>query len=79
MELIKISKNTEFDVIYDDGTAKRVHEGILLEAAGNQMIFHNGTSRKAVLFAAVESLYEVIALLGLMPEFEIYLNSGKGA
>ena len=30
METIKTSKNVEFDVIYDDGTRKRVPEGVPL-------------------------------------------------
>lgn len=44
MEPIKTSKNVEFDVIYADGTRSHVREGILFEADGSSMVFHNGTS-----------------------------------
>lgn len=75
MEPIKVCKNTEFDVLYDDGTSRRVHEGILLEVENEKMIFHNGTNRASVLFAAVEALFEVISMLGFVPQLEEYLGS----
>lgn len=55
MKTIKTSSNIEFDVIYADGTQKRVSEGVLYEAdEAGDMIFHNGTSRPEVLMAAAE-------------------------
>lgn len=55
MEVIKTSSNVEFDVIYADGTRKRVTEGLLYEAdETGDVIFHNGTSRPEVLMAAAE-------------------------
>lgn len=56
METIKTSSNVEFDVIYADGTRKRVPEGILYEAeSSGDVIFHNGTDRPEVLLAAAET------------------------
>ena len=63
MEPIKTSENVEFDVIYADGTRKRVTEGILIEAEGYNLTFHNGTSRGSVVFAAGEGLAEVIVAM----------------
>ena len=51
----------EFDVIYADGTRKRVPEGVLIEADGHNLIFHNGTDRAEVVLAAGEALAEIIA------------------
>lgn len=65
METIKTSKNVEFDVIYADGTRHHVSEGILFEAKDNKMIFHNGTDRAAVLFAAAEAAAEAIGGLDM--------------
>lgn len=75
MKAIKTSKNVVFDVIYDDGTRYRVEEGVLVEAKGAELTFHNGTNRLSVLFAAVESLFEVIDLLGCWDRFIEYINS----
>ncbi len=61
METIKTSPNVEFDVIYADGTRKRVSEGVLIEADGDGLIFHNGTDRPEVVLAACEALAEIIA------------------
>lgn len=61
METIKTSPNVEFDVIYADGTRKRVSEGILIEADEENVIFHNGTDRATVLYTALELLAEIIA------------------
>lgn len=74
MEVIKPANNAEFDVIYDDGTRKRVHEGVLIEVEDNAVTFHNGTNRVSVLFASVEALFEVIEVLGLSDAFEKYLS-----
>ena len=69
METIKTSSNVEFDVIYADGTRKRVPEGILYEAeASGDMIFHNGTDRPGVLLAAAETA--LVSLHGLGPGLE---------
>lgn len=74
METVKTSTNVEFDVIYADGTRKRVHEGVLLEVEDQRMVFHNGTNRKSVLFASVEALFEIITALGLENELDTYLE-----
>lgn len=69
METIKTSSNVEFDVIYADGTRKRVPEGILYEAeASGDMIFHNATDRPEVLLAAAETA--LVSLLGIGPGLE---------
>jgi hypothetical protein len=69
----------EFDVIYDDGTRTRVTEGILLGVENEKIVFHNGTNRANVLFAALESLIEVIGYLGLGKKCEEYMNSKPAA
>ena len=74
MEVIKTTANLEFDIIYADGTRKRVHEGILFEAEGDTLTFHNGTDRRNVLFAAAEGALEVICMLGLGEEFIKYMG-----
>ena len=57
MEEIKKSPSVEFDVIYADGTRRRVQEGVLYEAAdGGGVIFHSGTSRTAVVLAVAETM-----------------------
>lgn len=56
MDVIKTTPNLEFDVIYADGTRKRVHEGVLYEEADGGIIFHNGTDNPAVLLAAAETM-----------------------
>lgn len=61
MEMIKASKNLEFDVIYDDGTRKRVKEGVLHEAENNEIIFHNATNRTEVLIAAAENMLNSVS------------------
>ena len=60
MEEIKTSTNVEFDVIYADGTRRRVTEGILFGVENERIIFHNGTDRPAVVIAVVEAAAEVI-------------------
>ena len=65
MEKDKISENVEFDVIYADGARRRVQEGILYEVEDDSMIFRNGTSRGAVLFATAEAALAMIDNIGL--------------
>lgn len=60
MEAFKTSKNVEFDVIYADGTRRRVTEGILFEVENERIVFHNGTDRPEVVVAVVEAAAEVI-------------------
>lgn len=69
MEVIKTSPNVEFDVIYADGTRKRVCEGILFETDGDDMVLHNGTDRAEVLIAAVETALMCLPVIG--PGLEI--------
>lgn len=65
MEVIKKSPNVEFDVIYADGTRKRVKEGILYEAEeSGDMIFHNGTDQVPVLLAAAETMLVSLKEIG---------------
>lgn len=65
METIKKCKNVEFDVIYDDGSRKRVQEGVLYEATvDGDIIFHNGTSRLEVLTAAAEKTLVSLLTIG---------------
>lgn len=78
METIKKCKNVEFEVIYDDGTRKRVREGVLFEADGNSMILHNGTNRASVLFAARGILADIIDGAGLGEVFDRYLAETFG-
>lgn len=75
MEANKISENVEFDVIYADGTRRRVHEGVLFEVEDDQMIFHNGTSRAQVWFASAESALSLIESVGLLRIFSEYIRS----
>lgn len=75
MEAIKTSKKVEFDVIYSDGTRRRVHEGVLFEVEDDQMIFHNGTRRAQVWFAAAESALFLIEGMGLLRIFSEYIRS----
>lgn len=63
----------EFEIIYEDGTRRRVKEGILFEVEGQTMKFHSGTDSPNVLFATAEALMEVIEYLGLGEQFEKYL------
>lgn len=65
METIKESKNTEFDVIYDDGTRHHVAEGVLFEVENERVVFHNGTDRPEVLLAASEAAAEVVGRMNL--------------
>lgn len=59
MEYVKQSKNVQFDVIYDDGSRKRVKEGILFEAKqDNSTMLHIGTSRQSVFDAFFEAVIE---------------------
>lgn len=54
------SKNLEFDVIYDDGTKKRVKEGVLHEVENEDIIFHNATDRPEVWIAAAEDMLKAL-------------------
>ena len=77
MEPIKLSKNVEFEVIYEDGTRKRVREGILFEAEGEHMILHNGTDRKEVLYTVPLACAEAICGAGLLKEYNVYIGRIK--
>lgn len=78
MKPIKLSNSVEFDVIYADGSRRRVTEGVLFEATNEKMIFHKGTSRKEVIFASQVALLEVITDMGLLGECGLYLiNEGE--
>ena len=68
MEKIKTSENVEFDVIYADGTRHHVSEGVLFEANGNKLVFHNGTDRAAMLIGVSEAAAEVVGAMGLTSE-----------
>ena len=65
MEAFKTSKNVEFDVIYADGTRRRVTEGILFEVENERIVFHNGTDRPEVMIAAAEASSEIVGRMGL--------------
>lgn len=68
METIKTSPNVEFDVIYADGTRKRVREGVLLEAeATGDIILHNATDRPAVWCAATETMLMALYACNALP------------
>lgn len=60
MEIIKASKKLEFDVIYDDGTRRRVKEGVLHEVENEEIIFYNGTDRAEVWIAAAEDMLKAL-------------------
>lgn len=64
MEVIKLTSNMEFDVIYADGTRRHVREGVLHEADGNEIIFHNGTSDPAVIIASAEDILKHLKHMG---------------
>lgn len=64
MEVLKITPNMEFDVIYADGTRRHVEEGVLHEAIGDEIIFHKGTSRPGVLVASAEDILKYLKLIG---------------
>lgn len=77
MEIIKTTPNLEFDVIYADGTRKRVPEGVLCEAASSgDIVFHSGTDRLAVLIAAAETM---LVALGAVPRSLLALAMGMAA
>ena len=61
--MIKASKNPEFDVIYDDGTRKRVKEGVLHEVENEEIIFHNATNRPEVWIAAAEDMLKALNMV----------------
>lgn len=61
MEVIKRANNVEFDVIYDDGTRRRVKEGVLHEVENEEIIFHNGTDRAEVWLAAAEDMLKYLS------------------
>lgn len=75
MEWIKTCLNTEFDVLYDDGTRSHVPEGVLFEANGEKMVLHLGTRRAEVLFAVAECLTEAIIAMDLGDAFERYIEN----
>ena len=60
MAVIKRASNVEFDVIYDDGTRRRVKEGVLHEVENEEIIFHNGTDRAEVWIAVAEDMLKAI-------------------
>lgn len=65
MAVFKKCKNVEFDVIYDDGTRRRVKEGVLYEAeASGDITFHNGTNRLEVLTAAADPALVLLHAIG---------------
>lgn len=64
MEVIKLTSNMEFDVIYADGTCRHVREGVLHEVDGNEIIFHNGTSDPAVIIASAEDILKHLKHMG---------------
>ena len=61
MEVIKRANNVEFDVIYDNGTRRRVKEGVLHEVEDEEIIFHNGTDRAEVWLAAAEDMLKYLS------------------
>ena len=70
----KLSDNLEFTVNYDDGTEKKVSEGVLFEFDGNAITVHSGTSRKEALFSIAPALTEFVIRLGLDEEFKRYIE-----
>lgn len=69
MDIVKQTPNLEFELIYADGTRKRVKEGVLYEAeASGELLFHNGTDRPAVLLAAAECM--LVSLLHMVNGLE---------
>lgn len=70
----KLCDNVEFTVNYDDGTKKKVSEGVLFEFDGNAITLHLGTSRKEALFSIAPALTEFIILFGLDEEFKRYIE-----
>lgn len=70
MRMIKASRNVEFDVIYDDGTRKRVKEGVLFGIEDERVIVHNGTSRPEVLFAVAKTACAVIGHMNLSEDLQ---------
>lgn len=70
METIKESPNVEFEVIYADGTRKRVPEGILFGVEeDNSMTLHDGTDCSAVWFAAAQSMLVALNTCDALPKF----------
>ena len=75
MEPIKLTENLEFDVIYADGTKKRVHEGILMEREGDNLTMHLGDGRVSTLFGTIDALLEAVYESGLGELFTEYMHS----
>ena len=76
MKAEKTANNVEFDVIYDDGTRKRVKDGLLFEKdTDGEIIMHVGTSKFAVFFATAEALLLLFEKLGMTETFEKYLSA----
>lgn len=74
MNIDKLSDNVKFTVNYDDGTEKKVSEGVLFEFDGNAITLHLGTSRKEALFSIAPTLTEFIILCDLDEEFKRYIE-----
>lgn len=75
METIKTcASGIEFDVIYDDGTRHRVKEGCLVEVCDDEVIWHNGTDRLSVVFAAASCMLDVIGITGTSRVFATWLH-----
>lgn len=77
MEAIELIKNVELEVIYEDGTRKRVREGILFELERECMTIHSGTDRKEVLYAVMLAVAKVINSEGLTKEYDAYIDYVK--
>ncbi|WP_418482682.1 hypothetical protein [Frisingicoccus sp.] len=74
MNIDKLSDNVKFTVNYDDGTEKKVSEGVLFEFDGSAITLHLGTSRKEALFSIAPALVEFIGILDLDEEFKRYIE-----
>lgn len=62
IEQYKKDTNVEFDVIYSDGTRRRVKEGILFEETEeHELHMHNGTNNFwNVIEAIFVSMYQMV-------------------
>lgn len=77
MDVIKKTENLTFEVIYSDGAARKVDEGVLFEFKVNNITLHLGTERKECLFSIAEALTELIAEAGLGEEFKSYIEQSE--
>ena len=73
MRIDKLSDNVEFTVNYDDGTEKKVSEGVLFEFNEDKITLHFGTTRVEALFSIAPALTEFVIRLGLDKEFKKYI------